>query len=88
MGIRTEEITLAGERSSLPKEWVYPALVKVVEPLGNENHLHVAVQGETFVGRCEGRRIVKAGESLDISFNLDLLHLFDAKTSLVVYQGK
>ncbi len=88
MGIRTEEITLAGENHSLPEEWVYPAVVKVVEPLGNENHLHVEVQGESFVARCEGRRIVKAGEHLDVSFNLDQLHLFDAKTSQVVYQGK
>ncbi len=88
MGIRTEEITLAGENGPSPAEWVYPAVVKVVEPLGNENHLHVEIQGESFVARCEGRRIVKAGEHLNVAFNLDQLHLFDAKTSQVVYQGK
>ncbi len=88
MGIRTEEITLVDEESSFPAEWIYPAVVKVVEPLGNENHLHVEVHGETFVARCEGRRIVKAGAKVNIAFNLEQLHLFDAKSSQVIYQGK
>lgn len=87
MGIRTEELTIA-DNSRHPQKWVYPGTVKVVEPLGNENHLHVELQGETFVSRCEGRRIVKTGDKLDIVFNLDQLHIFDKKTSKVIYQQK
>jgi len=87
MGIRTEEITLVTEESALPAEWIKPAVVKVVEPLGNENHLHVEVGGETFVARCEGRRIVKVGEQIQVAFNLEQLHIFDAETTKVVYQN-
>jgi multiple sugar transport system ATP-binding protein len=86
MGIRTEEITIAEEQSSIPQEWVFPGLVKVVEPLGNENHLHVEVDGVTFVARCEGRRVIKSGEKIDVAIDLEQLHIFDAKTTKVVYQ--
>jgi multiple sugar transport system ATP-binding protein len=60
--------------------------VKVVEPLGNENHLHVDIKGVTFVVRCEGRRIIKTGDEIEVSFNFDQLHIFDAKSTNIVYQ--
>jgi len=87
MGIRTEEITIAEESSAAAPEWHFTGLVKVVEPLGNENHLHVEIKGVTFVGKCEGRRVVKSGEQIQIAFNLEQLHIFDAGTRQVVYQG-
>jgi multiple sugar transport system ATP-binding protein len=86
MGLRMEEITLANGDSSIPSEWIFPGVVMVVEPLGNENHLHVEISGEKFVARCEGRKIVKAGAKVDIAFNLEQLHIFDAKTTKVIYQ--
>jgi multiple sugar transport system ATP-binding protein len=86
MGLRTEEITIADEKKTNHPEWVFPGVVKVVEPLGNENHLHVEIEGVTFVARCEGRRIIKSGEKIDIAFNLEQLHIFDTKTTNVIYQ--
>lgn len=86
MGIRTEEITIADDTRAKRKEWVFSGVVKVVEPLGNENHLHVELQGVTFVARCEGRRIVKVGEKIEVAFNLEQLHIFDAGTTKVIYQ--
>jgi len=87
MGLRTEEIAIADKEVSTPAEWIFPGLVKVVEPLGNENHLHVETGGVTFVGKCEGRRIVNSGDTIKVAFNLEQLHIFDAKTRQVVYQG-
>jgi multiple sugar transport system ATP-binding protein len=89
MGIRTEEITIAdqdGGDGRFVDEWCFSGQVKVVEPLGNENHLHVEISGTTFVGKCEGRKLVRGGDTLNIAFNLEQLHIFDAKTSQVVYQ--
>jgi multiple sugar transport system ATP-binding protein len=86
MGIRTEEITLTDEESSSEQDWIFPGVVKVVEPLGNENHLHVDINGESFVARCEGRRIIKAGDKINLNFNLEQLHIFDAETTQAVYQ--
>jgi multiple sugar transport system ATP-binding protein len=86
MGIRTEEISIAEEENSVPQEWIFPGLVKVVEPLGNENHLHVEIGGVIFVARCEGRRVIKTGENIDVAIDLEQLHIFDAKTTKVIYQ--
>jgi len=87
MGIRTEEISIADSSHPQHAEWTFPGTVKVVEPLGNENHLHVElVNGPTFVARCEGRRIVQSGEQIEVFFNLEQLHLFDAESKQVVYQ--
>lgn len=88
MGLRTEEITIAEKDGLIPPEWIFPGLVKVVEPLGNENHLYVEIEGITFVAKCEGRRIVNSGDELKIAFNLEQLHIFDEKTTRVVYQGE
>ncbi|MBW1636038.1 MAG: sn-glycerol-3-phosphate ABC transporter ATP-binding protein UgpC [Deltaproteobacteria bacterium] len=87
MGIRTEEITIADENSSGRSDWIFPGTVKVVEPLGNENHFHVEMDGVSFVARCEGRRIIKTGQEIDLFFNLEQLHIFDSKTTKVIYQG-
>ncbi len=86
MGIRTEEITIANDHGFENPDWIFPGMVKVVEPLGNENHLHVEIQGTTFVARCEGRKIIKVGEKIDIAFNLQQMHIFDAETTKVIYQ--
>jgi len=85
MGIRTEEISIATETNR--PEWVFPGTVKVVEPLGNENHLYVELGAVTFVARCEGRRIIRSGDTINIAFNLEQLHIFDGKTTKVVYQN-
>jgi len=87
MGIRTEEITIAEKDASSPPEWIFPGLIKVVEPLGNENHLYVEIKNVTFVAKCEGRRFVNSGDEIEIAFNLEQLHIFDKKTTRVVYQG-
>ena len=89
MGIRTEEITIADDQNDVAvQEWIFPGQVKVVEPLGNENHLHVEIHGVTFIARCEGRRLVKVGEKIQTAFNLEQLHVFDGKTKQVIYQEK
>ncbi len=86
MGVRTEEITIADENRSNRPEWIFPGVVKVIEPLGNENHIHVEIDGVTFVARCEGRRILKIGENIEIAFNLEQLHIFDTNSTKVIYQ--
>lgn len=85
MGLRTEEITIAENNGSIPPEWCFPGVVRVVEPLGNENHLYVDVEGVTFVAKCEGRRVVHSGDEIEIAFNLEQLHIFDKMTTRAIY---
>ncbi len=84
MGLRTEHITLADENPDFPKEWLFKGTADVVEPLGSETHIHVNIQGIPMVAKCDGTRIVKNGEQLDIGLNLEKLHIFDAETTLAI----
>ncbi|WP_022663724.1 ABC transporter ATP-binding protein [Desulfospira joergensenii] len=85
MGIRAEEIVPAQEEDSSERSWHIEAEVLVVEPLGNETHLHVTIQGIKFLSKCEGRRIVSPGDPLKLSLNLNEMHLFDAESTRVIY---
>ena len=87
MGLLTEEITLTDKERLSQDDWILQGTIKVVEPLGNKIHLHVNVLGETFVARCEGRRIVEVGARINLHFNLEQLHIFDAESTDVVCRG-
>ncbi len=57
----------------------------VVEPLGSETNVHMDLQGIKVVAKCEGRRHIAAGDKLEVSLNLEHLHIFDARTTLSIY---
>jgi multiple sugar transport system ATP-binding protein len=84
-GLRAEEITPAGTQPNLPEEWKFPGIVMVVEPLGNETHLHVNINGIRLMSRSEGRQMLRSNEDITLGLNLNEMHLFDAKTTRVVY---
>ena len=85
MGLRTEEMMPADMNESIPDEWKFDSIVQVVEPLGNETHLHVNIKGIGLIIRSEGRRIHRPKEELRLALNLNQLHIFDAETTKVAY---
>ncbi len=85
MGLRTEEMMPADMNESLPDAWKFDGIVQVVEPLGNETHLHMELKGVQVIARSEGRRIHRPKEALKLALNLNQLHIFDAETTQVVY---
>jgi multiple sugar transport system ATP-binding protein len=84
-GLRAEEITPSEAQPTLPDAWKFPGTVMVVEPLGNETHLHVAINGVNFMSRSEGRQLLRPNENITLSLNLAEMHLFDAGNTRVVY---
>jgi multiple sugar transport system ATP-binding protein len=84
-GLRAEEIAPINTHTKFPEDWRFCANIMVVEPLGNETQLHVDIMGIKILSRSEGRRIVRAKEEIHLGMNLDELHLFDAKTTRVIY---
>lgn len=85
MGLRTEEITPADLNPNLPPTWQFDGVVEVVEPLGNETHLHVDINGVKLIARTEGRRITTHGDRLTFALNLNQMHIFDAETTKAIY---
>jgi len=85
MGLRAEEIVPADTRTALPDDWIFKGKVMVSEPLGNETQLHMDIMGVKLLSRSEGKRIFKPNETLDLAMNFNEMHLFDAKTTRVIY---
>ncbi len=85
MGLRTEDLTVDNGGKRFPEEWNVDGVVEVVEPLGGETNMHIDLQGVKFIAKSEGRRIIRVGETMKLSLNLEHLHIFDEKTSLSIY---
>jgi multiple sugar transport system ATP-binding protein len=54
--------------------------VSVTEPLGNETLVFAEFDGGDWVSRMLNPRPLKAGERIEMSFDLSQAHLFDAAT--------
>ena len=85
LGLRAEEIIPANANTSLPKNWIFQGDVMVVEPLGNETHLHMDIMGVKMMSKSEGKQLFKPNEKIKIGMNLKEMHLFDAETTQVIY---
>jgi multiple sugar transport system ATP-binding protein len=72
-GIRPEHIGLGGDLG---------AEVSVTEPTGSETQVFAKLGAQKIVGVFRERVVVKPGERLPISPNLDCVHLFDAATGV------
>jgi len=58
------------------------AEVTVIEPTGAETQVIARLGGEKIIGVFRERVSVKPGETIAMSPDLSLIHLFDAKTGL------
>ncbi len=85
MGLRTEEMMPADMNEELTDAWKFDGVVEVVEPLGNETHIHVNFNGVRMIVRSEGRREILPNEKIRIAMDLNQLHVFDAETTKVIY---
>jgi len=85
LGLRAEEIMPVDTHTSLPENWIFQGKVRVVEPLGNETHLHMDMMGTKLMSKSEGKQIYTPDETIKMGMNLKEIHLFDSKTTRVIY---
>jgi multiple sugar transport system ATP-binding protein len=57
-----------------------PAVVEVIEPLGDEVIVHARVGDDLLVYKLEPQLTPEVGQKLEIAVELDRLHLFDAES--------
>jgi multiple sugar transport system ATP-binding protein len=80
LGIRPEDV----DSAEFPPPDITPlhvqARVENVEIMGHETVLELNLGGQTIIGRMDPRVQSSAGNEMGLVFNLDNLHLFDAKT--------
>ncbi|WP_137288429.1 ABC transporter ATP-binding protein [Natronorubrum halophilum] len=84
LGIRPEDVRLAEEL--LPGR--FEAEVVIVEPMGNENVIHLrfdgATDGEEFLATTEGIPSVDAGDRIGVEFPEAAIHLFDGDSGVAI----
>ncbi|MBX0294141.1 ABC transporter ATP-binding protein [Haloarcula nitratireducens] len=91
LGIRPEDVEL---RSSVDSEHDYRATVDVVEPMGDENVIHLVFEGDDrteenlFTAVLDGMKSVDAGQQLVARFPESAVHLFDRETGEALHNRK
>jgi multiple sugar transport system ATP-binding protein len=82
LGVRPEDLHPA--TGSDPTEYVFDAVVDVVEPLGSEVLLDVRVGNNTIVARVEPTTRVKVHETTRLALTPDRARFFDLRTELAI----
>jgi multiple sugar transport system ATP-binding protein len=60
------------------------ATVDVTELMGNEIFLHLMSAETSFVARVDPRSKYEAGDKIEVAFDMDAVHIFDAETEAVI----
>jgi len=84
VGIRPEDIYDPAYLSPGVDPFKVSCNVEIVEPMGSETYLHLAVDGERLVARVDPRTSANAGNRLDVAIDLTHLHLFDPQTEVAL----
>ena len=72
--------------SSPPNTEVEKVQVKVdvTELMGNEILLYLVSGKNTFVGRVDPRSKLRVGQQVQVAFDMDSIHIFDATTEQAI----
>ena len=82
-GIRPEDVVPAGSGDGHFSEPL-KATVEVLEPLGAEIILEMSCKGENFTARMDPTLRARMHDEIQVSFNMERAHLFDAKTERTI----
>lgn len=82
LGIRPEDIHDAEFQPPGIIPSMVTANVEVVEQMGNEIILYLEDKGKSFIARTDPRTRAHVGNRIDLAFNLENMHLFDAESQL------
>ncbi|MGZ7033433.1 MAG: TOBE domain-containing protein, partial [Thermoanaerobaculia bacterium] len=81
VGIRPENI-LQADKESRGETARVTGTVEIVEPIGHEAIVHVRVGEALIVASFDSHTMPRVGDSIELVFELDALHLFDAETEI------
>lgn len=80
-GIRPEDIfDPSFPPANVKNDSMIEADIDVVEQMGNEKIVYLAIGSKTFVSRMDPRTNATVGQHVNVKINMDNMHLFDAKT--------
>ena len=80
MGLRPEHIHDDEVHLSTQADSVVDAYVEVTEKMGAETYLYLTIEGSNFIARVDSRSTANAGDTINLAFDLNRVHLFDKET--------
>jgi multiple sugar transport system ATP-binding protein len=83
-GVRPEDIYDSAFLPMNIRSQSVEALVDVTEMVGNEKLLHVESTGQSYLARVDPRSRAKQGQSIQLLFDLERIHLFDAEAQTAI----
>jgi len=85
LGVRPEDLLLASEADAAPG--TFEATVQVTEPLGDSLLLECAVGDDALKVHVSPRAEISRGDRVELTYDPDRLHLFDAETGRAIYHS-
>ncbi|KYH26847.1 trehalose/maltose import ATP-binding protein MalK [Halalkalicoccus paucihalophilus] len=85
LGIRPEDIELIDGTGG---DHEYAAEVLVVEPMGNENNVHLRIGDTRFIATVNGMRRITEGETVTIRLPEKAIHVFDRETGEALHNRR
>ncbi len=80
MGLRPEHITDSVVGDQKKNGSAFKAFVRLVEPLGSEQLIHLEAEGDRFIARIDPRSLINYGETLEFYARMESATFFDGKT--------
>ena len=76
-GVRPEHIDLKDTNNFINKSEPVKIKITIAELLGNEYYIHADYNGIDLVSKINADNKIKAGDEIEVTFNLDKIHIFD-----------
>ena len=86
LGIRPEDLYVAGSPYITSPVAEASMLIDVIEPMGNEIVVYASTLDQEIVARVAPQQLPDPGQSLDVALDLTKLHFFDAETGEAIAQ--
>ncbi|MBS4192445.1 sn-glycerol-3-phosphate ABC transporter ATP-binding protein UgpC [Bacillus sp. FJAT-49705] len=82
LGVRPEDIHNDSTFIEVAKGAAISAQVDVSELTGAELMIYSSIEGQNFVARLDANTNIQSGQKIELAFNMDKIHFFDAETEL------
>ncbi|PNR92807.1 ABC transporter ATP-binding protein [Petrotoga sp. 9PWA.NaAc.5.4] len=85
LGVRPEDLYDKSISSSANEGNVLNSVVDVVEPLGSETLLHLAIGNQAITAKVSPQTRAEAGQKFEVVVDLEMIHVFDKETEQAIF---
>jgi len=84
LGIRPEHVVLVTGEIKGDAEWTVDAIVEVIELMGADLYVYVAMGDYKVIARTDAQTPVQTGDRVKVEFQMNKVHFFDPNTGLSI----